>query len=430
MIRFFGSQYMSRFLFVLLVLLSCVSLYAKQYRGVVLDEAGKTVGYATVYPVDNPVDGTATNDSGEFLFETELSESSLVVISFIGYEKRTLPLSFFAYDGQDASASSLAVVQLREQPIALEETVVAAKTTKRNNKRKKMAYLLHQVMTQMQVDFSTDNARYRVVSDVRMDSEGEAWGMEQMIATIVNMPEKGHEGRDSVQYAGEYCKRFFKQQKRMQADNILAGDKLDKRLRRMAVAVDSGVAVHKALWAAGNIKYDLEQSANDLKHWTVTNENDGETVLTHTVKESKYLGIYKMTFTRHYILDSETLSVRRFSEQLEVWVNIPIGIKLKKEHLQMLNLLNMGEKEIEKFRLRKVHAIINMNTIYQQRDGKLYILEKNLKTDATITGTKQMEIPVQVRATQRVTSLQTKDVKPLTRREMTTRVNRHIVEIY
>jgi hypothetical protein len=295
-----------------------------------------------------------------------------------------------------------------------------------------LAALLHSVYVQMEKDFSDNNAEYRIVSDVRMDSEGEAWGMEQMIAKVVNLPSQGREGRDSVQVAGEFCKRYFKQSIRQLADTIYKSQTLEnmnKDARRMASAIDSGVVVHQGLWAVGNIRYDFEKYVNDLKHWVVSNESEGETVLTHT-ESHNWFGIVKYSIKRHYILDSETLSVRRFSEQGTLNVNIPFGYKLNADQLQMLNLLNMGEDQIEKFRLRKANGTVSLNTIYQRRDGHIYILEKNLKADATMLGTKQMEIPVQVRATQRVTSLKTENVQPMKKSQMTRRLPRQIVEIY
>ena len=400
-----------------------VSATAGEYIGRVIDINGQPVSYATVYPLDDPIAGTATNDDGLFSFKTDLPLNSEVVVSFIGYEKQLLPLA--------ALTDSVTIV-LKEQPIALEETVVAAKASKQRNKRKQMAQLLHSVYVQMQKDFSDEPAAYRIVSDVRMDSEGEAWGMEQMIARVVNIPGEGKEGRDSVQFAGEYCKRFFKQSIRQLADSIYAGESLermDKNLRKMATAVDSGVVVHKSLWAAGNIRFDFEDNVDELKRWTVSNESEGETVLTH-IEKHNYFGVAKFTMTRHYILDSESLSVRRFSEQLDVHINIPFGYKLNADQLQLLNLLNMSDKQIEKFRLRKADAMVKLNTIYQQRDGHLYILEKNLQTDARILGAKQIEIPLNVRATQRVTSLKTDNVEPMKKSQMTKRVKREIVEIF
>ena len=133
---------------------------------------------------------------------------------------------------------------------------------------------------------------------------------------------------------------------------------------------------------------------------------------------------------RHYIVDSHSYAVRRFSEHADVQITIPFGVKLDADQLQMLNLFNMGDRQIEKFRLQKLTGHIDYNTIYQRRDGKLYILEKNLTTNAMILGSKKAEIPVVLKATQRVTGLETKGVKPLSKSQITRRLNRQIVEIY
>ena len=393
----------------------------QRYYGRVVDTEGRAVPLATVYPVAEPETGTATNDSGWFVIRCSLPPESEVIVSFIGYEKQVLPLGTFAQD--------TATVVLREQPIALEETVIAAKKTKHKNKRKQMAYLLHQVMLQMEGDFGDEPFESRVVSDVQMDSQGEAWGMEQLIARMITLPEASRDGSDSVQLQGQFCKRYFAPRIRRLADTILAQDHLKQDTRRFAAAVDSGVTVHRALWSIGDARYDLRQASDELRRWTVKSENDGETVLTHTDKKD-IPGIFKMVYSRHFILDSESLSIRRYSRQMEVWVNIPFGMKLKGEQLQLLNLLNMGEERIEKFRLKKMHLVLQVNSIYRRIDGRLYPLEKNMYVDGTLTSSKKMnmEIPIAIRATQRAVETKTRDVQPLKAHEMTRRMRRLIVE--
>ena len=108
-------------LFVLLLFAGMV--YSTDYQGRVVDIDGRGIGYATVYPEEDPVAGAATNDQGFFHFSTDLPETSTVVVSFIGYEKQVLPLRVF-------TQSDSAVVVLHERTIALEETVVAAKANK------------------------------------------------------------------------------------------------------------------------------------------------------------------------------------------------------------------------------------------------------------------------------------------------------------
>lgn len=405
------------------------------YTGRVVDGNGEVIPYATVYPEVQPEAGTATNNDGVFSFEAELDSTDVVLVSFIGYEKVTVNSEELIVKSEEFS---LPVIVLKEQPIALEETVVAAKASKQKNKRKQMAALLHAVYVQIEADFPDDPIRYQVVSDVKMSDHTNTWGMEQMIATIVVLPEQGREGRDSVQFQGRYCKRFFSAEKRAQADSILAGqtiERLEKKqkekfMRKAVNAVDSGVVVHQALFGMGNMRYDFQEAMNDLKHWTVSNESEGETVLTHTQKINRYLGCFQLTYQRHYIVDSRTYAVRRFSEHAEVKITIPFGVKLNADQLQMLNLVNMSDTQIEKFRLRRMTGTIDYNTLYQRRDDRVYTLEKNMIVNAFIIGSKKTELPILLNATQRVTGLQTTSVEPLTPDQITTRVPRTIVEIY
>ena len=436
-----------KFKILFIVLLCALEFNAAVYTGQVVDEKGQPISYATVYPEVAPELGTATNNDGIFRFEANLPASSPVVVSFIGFEKVEVTGDRLRVKGDTA----LQVIVLKEQPIALQETVVAAKSSKQRNKRKQMATLLHSVYVQLEKEFPDEPAQYQVVSDVRMTS-GEAqtghaavWGMEQMIANIVVLPEAGIDGRDSVQFQGRYCKRFFDARKRAQADSILAGETLERLekaqkdvpkgtsqnyMRRAVNAVDSGVVVHEALFAIGNMRYDFQETMNDIKHWSVSNESEGETVLTHTQTVSKYLGCFKMTFQRHYIIDSRTYSVLRFSEHAEVKVVIPFGIKLNSDQLQMLNLVNMNEEQINKFRLKRLRSAVDLNTIYQRRNGLVYTQEKNMILNAFIVGSKKTEIPLNIQATQRVTDLQTEGVKALKKHQLTRRVRREIVEIY
>ena len=410
------------------------------FSGRVVDTQHQPIAYATVYPELIPECGTATNNDGYFSFEANIPRDSRVIISFIGYEKKAVMASDLLNDSLPFA------VTLMEQPIALQETVVAAKAVKQKNKRKQMSALLHAVYNQLEQEFPDKPARYEIVSDVKMNSGAESqsasrasvWGMEQMIASIVNLPEQGTDGRDSVQFKARFCKRFFDADKRAQADSILASETIErleqgqsqKMMRRAVNAVDSGVVVHRALFGMGNMRYDFEQAMNDTRHWTVSNESESETVLTHTESISRYLGCFKMTFQRHYILDSKTYSVRRFAEHAEIKVTIPFGIKLNDDQLKMLNLVNMDEQRIDKFRLRRLYGSVDLNTFYQRKDDQVYTLEKNMIVDALIVGAKEVEVPLLIKATQLVTSLQTENVIPFTADEITRRIPRQLVEIY
>ena len=105
--------------------------------------------------------------------------------------------------------------------------------------------------------------------------------------------------------------------------------------------------------------------------------------------------------------------------------------------------VSMSCRDGRQYRIRKIHGDISLNTIYQERDGHLYPLEKNLYSESVIVGKRKERKPtgrgmleskdtisVVLRATQRVTSMQTKDVQPLTRKQIRRRVPRTIVPLY
>ncbi len=402
-------------------LLLCVSLLqAETYKGHIVDQQGNAISYATIYLKDNPIVGTATNDAGYFSLTTNEPTTATLIISFLGYEKQEVALAYFTADS--------ATLILREQPIALQEMVVSAPPKKQRNKRKQMTTILLQVYNRMAQDFPLENVQYQIVSNVRMDTENAPWGMEQMIATSVVIPNANYLGEDSIQFSGKYCKRFFTQELRNKADTILSNKKMDKRLRKAANEVDSGVVIHKVLWER-EVKHAFAKRMEDPRRWTITQENEGETVLTYTEKKN-YLGIFKYEFKSHFIVHSTTYSLLRFSEEISMAVNIPFGYKLREEELQYLNLLNVSGEDITKFRVRKMRNNIRMNTLYKRVDDQLLVQEKNLSADAKIIGTKKAEIPLHIRATQQVTAVQTAGVKPMPKSQMKNRLKREIVPIY
>lgn len=410
--------------YIILFLLACFSsLQAQTYQGRVIDEQGEPIMYATVYLEQNPAVGTATNMQGVFTLQTGVHPSAQIIVSFLGYEKQELRLEQFG--------DSVLTIVLKEQPIALEETVIEAKAGKQRNRRKQMKDLLYKVYNRMQYDFPDEPYKCLLVSDVSMQSESQPWGMEQMVATTVNYPRSTGDERDSVLFRGEVCKRYFDARIRNRANDIYAGDDLSSDMRKAASEIDSGVVVHRALWKMGNIKGNFKEEMTDVKHWTITHESEQETVFTH-MKRHNFLGMFKMTYRRHYIVDSDTYSVLRYSEEADAEVSIPFGYKVKGIYLDMLNLLNMDNKEIERFRLRRATGHARLNTIYQTIDGKKYPKEKNLQAEATLTSVKkqQLQIPINVSATQRVTSIKTHDFTPLDASQLNNRLPRENVAIY
>ncbi len=292
-----------------------------------------------------------------------------------------------------------------------------------------MATLLYKVYNQMQTEFPDTPSQYRIVSDVSMVADNSPWGMEQLIATAVHIPYQGSDRHDSIQFAPEHCKRYLDSTIRHRADVVLSHDDLNPKLRVVANEADSGIMIHWTLWRSRDARYHFEDSMNDLRHWQVSNESDNETVLTYTEKHN-YMGIFKITIHSHYIIDSDSYSLLRFSEDATAQLYIPFGYKLKGGELELLNLLNVDEQAIERFRLRRVRVSVQMNTIFQMQDGVRLMKERSLQAHAMLLGTRKAEIPLDITATQRATVARNKGVKTLTQQQMSQRIEREIVPIY
>lgn len=375
------------------------------YLGHVTDRQGTPLSYATIYPEMQPMLGTATGQDGEFRIDSEQEIYGEFIVSYIGYQKKAIN-AFYCLDHDTT-------IVLEEQPLALEEMVVSTK--RQRNKRKMMKALLSEVHEQMIRDFGGKNTRYRIVSDVRLDQDSTTWGVEQLIASVWEWPYGCQNGRDSVWFWAESRKRYMIPGLREKADAFKhseAIERMDKKGRKhydliwTVQNVDSGVVVHRSLWNIGGARRAFERHMDDVRHWTITNENEGETVLTHTEKKN-FLGIFKYVNQVHFILESSSLSVKRTSMQSEVWVHMPFGgYKLNKDQLQFMALFNMSETEITRFRLRRAHAKILLNTLYTDDHRKL---ERNLVIDGEVEGSPKSTIqhmPIDVKATQRATYIQ------------------------
>ena len=78
------------YLFILIVLLSFISSYAQILKGVVVDAITlKPIESVTVY-FDNTTIGTTTNANGEFSMYYTDAVQSVLVVSFLGYEKQII----------------------------------------------------------------------------------------------------------------------------------------------------------------------------------------------------------------------------------------------------------------------------------------------------------------------------------------------------
>ena len=395
---------------------------ADTYCGRILGADGEKLMYATVYLQQEPEKGTATNAEGEFILQTELDTSATVIASYVGYEKAVFHLSRLA-----ATDDTCITITLAEQPIALQETVVSEKLTKRS-RRKLLAQILHSVYIKLLHDLPKEPTAYNVVSDVRLDAQEHPWGMEQMIATVTEHPGAGYNGGDSIQLVAKYCKRFCTPEVRQRLDSIHKKEK-DKKRQHLARTIDNGTGVHRSLWRMRLEPDHLLDTSNELKRWKTSQENSGQCVLTYTRKYD-FMGMFKATISENLIIDPSDYTLQAYTVDMQMSFFLLFSYKMKGTLLDWINLFNLSEQDFEKFRLRRGEMHASLSTIYSFNNGILVPQEKNLVSSGYVQDTKGNRIPISLKATQMVTDIVTEGVKLQEKYKKSAPVRREYVGIY
>ena len=402
------------------LLLVFASMSASLYQGRVVDEQGQALGYTSIYLKQAPIYGTATNTDGYFVLDVDADSTSSLVLSCIGYATQELPLATFA--------QADAVVTLSEQPVLLTPTTVEAKKT-RQSKRKKKAAILHEIYTQLQAECPSQPVQYNIVSDIRMDAKNSPWGMEQMIGEVIQIPSSDVTLPDSIQFIGKYCKRYCDSLVRQHADRLL-GEEQDKRRQYIAQSIDSGMIVHREIWKLSQIdKSALLDLSDELSRWTMTKPDNKHALLTYTRKRDYFLGIVKVVESQNLLVD-HSASLQTYMQDIHVKLFLPFSIRIKDSDLEWLNLLNMDDERIDKFRLKKADFTIHFETQYTHHGGLLVPKQKSALVEGWLEDKNKVQLPCKFRGVQYITNIQTDDVRPLPNYSKRSKVARVIVPIY
>ncbi|MCQ2311808.1 MAG: carboxypeptidase-like regulatory domain-containing protein [Paludibacteraceae bacterium] len=390
------------------------------YQGRVVDEQGVGLMYATVYVQSNPIVGTATNADGYFRLENvDLAPTETLVLSCVGYQTCYVEAARFLQDS--------VVIGLPEQPILLTPTTVEAKKT-RQSKRKRLATILHECYVRLQEESSSQPIRFHVVSDVKMEAQSSSWGMEQMVAQVVQIPSKDITKADSMQFKGTFCKRYCNPVVREHANQLLSGEQ-DKDRKRLAMSIDSGTVVHRKLWEMSQIdKSAFLDISDELARWQMTKQDEQHLILTHTRKRD-YIGIVVINES-HSLLVDNSASLQTYMQNMHVKVFLPFSIRVKDSDLEWLNLLNIDDEHIDKFRLKKADLTIHFETRYDHRDGILVPSEKTMHVQGFMEDNKKRQLPCELWGKQQITSVETQGVRPFSRYRKSQTVPRVLVPIY
>ncbi len=129
-----------------IILITVMSASAQNIRGKVIDEETQlAIPYAAIQVNDNR--GTITNEEGYFSFDLDDASTSVIIISCIGYQSLTVPVT--------AMADELATFSLSPAAIALNEVFL-------QNKMPTAEEIIREVNKALPTNYNSNNERYQM----------------------------------------------------------------------------------------------------------------------------------------------------------------------------------------------------------------------------------------------------------------------------
>lgn len=412
---------MQKPLIILLLTIISLNCVAKELSGHVVDSLRQPIPYASVFLQNNPQIGTITDDNGFFVLPDYVQDDHLVITS-IGYEKFTLSTN-------KISGTKPIRIVLKEQPLMLNTVVVSAKGSKRQQ-RKLLKQLLADIYKQMQIDFP-DNARnYRIVSDVSVYNEDKVVAFDEMVGNIVELPYlKNARKQDSLQIKADFTRYYINQNT---ADGLRNFDQdlLKRKEKRQLQKIDfeKSEPIHRMLWAL-DIKKLFGDIYKETGNWSISERDALSQLLTYT-KTFTLPGIVSATMKLHLSVDAHN-HVQRLSQSVTLWANIPFGYKLSDAQVAALNLvlINDGAGNFDKYRLKTANGKVERNVFFTQQDGQVVVSEKNWAANVHGADKNGQSIAFNQKASCQVLSVETKNVRPYSKKALATKAPRTQIEL-
>ena len=365
-----------------------LSLQAQQttVRGTVRDSV-QTVPYASIYLKGHPSKGIQGSSDGSFTLrvnDTLLPDT--LVVSFVGYHTLYYPLS--------PTTDTVRVdAFLRQNVIELMGPVVTAKA--RRKYKVKAGDLLERIRAQMDKDFSDIEAVYRVQTNTSISSSDKILAYQENLVDTYD-PGRGHKDMTRRLKTKVYFDRLA--QERMQQVDTLRN--LDPTVNIKGLTVTEGM-----------IRSVLNEKD---KKWEYLGQMNDEIVLTY-YDIIRFLGMFR--FGQQYVLyvNSRTMSINRAEAIMSIYVNIPFGKKLPEQFLPFLNILNISDREFDKFRLKKVEGEFRMSSRFVRRGESLYRGDSYSHGEAIISGGgKQPALFIGLKSDTKILDIATENITPVT----------------
>lgn len=369
-------------------------------RGYVHDSL-QTVPYASVYMKNNPSNGTLTSADGTFTMTVDraLLPDSLV-ISFVGYHGFILPMAA-------SSADTLSVnALLRENVIELPGVQVVSKKRKKNRKVE-MASLLAEIRSQLDRDFENIEALYRIQTNTSISSSDKILAYQE---SLVDVYEKSRRDKDMVRRIE--TKVYFDKlaQERMQKTDSLKN-------------IDPTTNIKGLTVTEGMIRNFLGENP---KKWEYVGQEGSDHVLSYYDRIG-FLGMFSFSVKCVLYVDKVSYSVTKCDAIMGIYLNIPFGKKLPPDFMPYLNILNVSDREMDKFRLRRAEGEFRMSTHFVKSGESVYRGDSYSYGKALIKSPKQ-SLVISLRSDMKILDTKTSDITPITHEQTLEKPNLIIID--
>ncbi len=352
-----------------------------------VQDSTQRVPYASVYLKGHPDKGTQGASDGSFTLrikDTLLPDT--LVISFVGYHTQYYPIA--------PSPDTVRIeALLRQNIIELTGPVVSAKAKRRY--KVQVGDILDRIRARMEEDFAQIEAVYRVQTNTSFSSSDKILAYQE---NLVDTYDPGHRQKDMTRRLK--TKVYFDRQayQRMQQVDTLRN--LDPTVNIIGLTVSEGM-IRKIL------------REKDSK-WEYLGQMNDEIVVTY-FEIIRFLGMFRLGQQFVLYVDSQTYSIRRAEAIMAIYVNIPFGKRLPEQALPYLNILNISDREFDKFRLKKVEGEFRMTSRFVRRGESLYRGDSYSHGQAVISsGGKEPSLYIGLKSDTKILNITTENITPIT----------------
>ena len=243
---------------------------------------------------------------------------------------------------------------------------------------------------QLEQDFPNKDTIYNIASSINIVNDGNTLFSNDLFGVLKELSKQSAKGKDSIGIDVNSVRDYLNKNIIMGIENMKDNPLELKKDKWKAdstffdiLSTDQGeinkrsIELHKSLWqmnpCAKIVVDDLEY---DPKDWEIE-EMDNMLLFTY-MNKAGFLGIVKYRSFLTLYVNPLDYKLYKLEERVNAQVNIPIGVKLKGDMLRLLNVINFGEKDFEKFRLRHAKIDLVRNVLYNEGLSTNLPLEKNV----------------------------------------------------